>query len=508
MKKFGYLRIIIIAVTVLVFPYLAASIAGGEEYVFSGLLVNPADGNSYLAKMYQGWLGHWKFVLPYSQEQNDGAYFYLFYILLGHFSRITGLTLVWTYHLARIVASIFLMVALRQYFKRIFISNEESNRAYLLAVFGSGLGWVASLFGAFASDFWVAEAFPFLSMYTNPHFPLSLACMIWIFIIFETPSMRARIEMFICGIILAAISPFGYALTGIVIFIYAGLEAIGSKRNLWNNVIAVAFGGSLVVLYYLWIFKTQSEFTAWGNQNNTFSQPLWDTAISFAPALLLAMWGIITIIQRKEFHRHKVIIIWAILGITLMYLPFDLQRRFSIGIFVPLSGLAIIGLKEISNRIPVNRRFLWKLLFICSIPTNIILVLSGVHGIRTHDPAIYLTTAEFGAIEWIKGSAPGNMTILASPEIGLFIPAHSGRKVLYGHPYETINAKVEEESVTNFFSGNWSIEECKDFIELRNVDLVFYGNRERTIGTPHILGEMEEVFQSNEVAIFQPQGDE
>ena len=41
--------------------YLWAYQSSGNEYEFGGFLLNPIDGNSYLAKMYQGWLGNWRF---------------------------------------------------------------------------------------------------------------------------------------------------------------------------------------------------------------------------------------------------------------------------------------------------------------------------------------------------------------------------------------------------------------------------------------------------------------
>ena len=40
--------------------------------------------------------------------------------------------------------------------------------------------------------------------------------------------------------------------------------------------------------------------------------------------------------------------------------------------------------------------------------------------------------------------------ILSSPEMGLFIPAQTGRRVLYGHPFETVNADAEKDLVLVF----------------------------------------------------------
>ena len=67
-----------------------AVIAGGDTHVFGGFLLNPLDGNSYLAKMQQGASGSWRFTLPFTPEPGEGAYLFLFYLALGHLCRLTG----------------------------------------------------------------------------------------------------------------------------------------------------------------------------------------------------------------------------------------------------------------------------------------------------------------------------------------------------------------------------------------------------------------------------------
>ena len=60
--------VIILALVSLSGPFLYAWENSGEDTVFGGFLFNPIDGNSYLAKMYQGWRGDTQFTLPYTAE--------------------------------------------------------------------------------------------------------------------------------------------------------------------------------------------------------------------------------------------------------------------------------------------------------------------------------------------------------------------------------------------------------------------------------------------------------
>jgi hypothetical protein len=52
--------------------------------------------------------------------------------------------------------------------------------------------------------------------------------------------------------------------------------------------------------------------------------------------------------------------------------------------------------------------------------------------------------------------------------------------VLYGHPYETVNAGAEKAQVVGFFRGELASPGA--FLEQRTVDYIFYGPRERRLG--------------------------
>ena len=72
-RRFAIL-VSVIALAAAAGPYLWAWAAAGEAHVFGGLLFNPIDGNTYLAKAYQGFEGDWRFRLPYTAEPGGGAY--------------------------------------------------------------------------------------------------------------------------------------------------------------------------------------------------------------------------------------------------------------------------------------------------------------------------------------------------------------------------------------------------------------------------------------------------
>lgn len=500
-------------------PYLAAARAGGTQAVFGGFLLNPLDGNSYLAKMYAGWRGDWLFTLPYTAEAGQGHLLFIFYLFLGHLARSLGLSLVFTFHLARLMAAAALLFALDRFVKAAEPDRRAANLAFSLAALGSGLGWLALAFGGFPSDLWVAEIYPFLSAYANPHFPFGLAIMLWLLAPDnERDAARSRNKdvarrdwphfflAFLAAVVLTAVSPFGVVIVLVVLGILLlvkivearssdsieGSTALGSRPpqagpgTLTTRFLAVLSGGLPLLLYDLWIARTDPLLAGWNAQNLTPAPPLWDLFLSLSPALLLAVPGAWRVFKSGTGQGRN-LLAWAAAGLLLVFLPFGLQRRFLIGLYVPLAGLAALGLGRLSGQPdPRNGRsaryhVLVVIVFLLALPTNLIVLFAARHGVQTLNPKLYLSSGERQAFLWLAENSAPEAVILAAPETGLFIPAYTGRRVIYGHPFETVDAAREEAAVRQFFTtGHWSAS-----LEGRRIDYLFAGPRERQLN-PHL----------------------
>ena len=106
-------------------PYLWAYQNSGSAHWFGGFLLNPIDGNSYLAKIYQGWGGDWRFQLLYTAEPSEGGHLFLFYLALGHIARISGGSTQLIFHLARIVSAFALVVSLWYFFGKVLTHGRR-----------------------------------------------------------------------------------------------------------------------------------------------------------------------------------------------------------------------------------------------------------------------------------------------------------------------------------------------------------------------------------------------
>jgi len=524
LNKFRSATFLIVLLLISV-PFVFAYYYPGEGYTFGGFFINPLDGNTYLAKMYQGWQGAWKITLPYTAEPGEGAYLFLYYLFLGHVSRLLNLPIPSTFHAARIINAILLLLALNRFYSTIFIQRRTAYLAFILATLGSGIGWIASLVGYLSVDMWVAEGYPFLASFTSAHFPLAIAIMVFLLTPRTTLLFNLRplsiLAYSALGFILATISPFSLILVAIISAGQAIWEWLPVKfswfpankvdensitpdshplRNLqW--VAWTVIGGFPVVAYQLWISRVHPVLSIWNQQNLTPTPPAWDLIIALSPTLLLAGVGSWFSVKRRN-PADRLLLTWAGTSLVLMYIPTSLQLRFMIGLFVPLAGLAAWGIECLAGASQRKYRNLVAALFIFSLPTILFLLLVAFTSVKLHHPLMYLTQGEAKALSWIKSNTPQDTLILAAPETGLYIPAHTGRRVIYGHPFETVQADKEREMVTQVFQSGWSDGDTRAFLNNRGVDYIFYGPRERSLGTNDYIHGLKVVYRGDGVTIY------
>ena len=485
-------------------PTILAQISGPPGFVFEGFLLNPIDGATYLAKMFQGWEGDWKYTLAFTPEPGQGAYLFVFYLFLGHLTRLTHLSLIAVFHFARFLAIVFLIFSLFNFIEKALPDPKWHTTAFVLAAFASGMGWLAIPFGGFTSDFWVAEMYPFLSAYATPHFALGLGLLLWIITpqaTLEAGTQRLPWIYALAALLLALISPFGVVLALLVLGSRLIIELWPLSLNKFHLVLKSRFLWVLIastpyLLYDIWLVANDPVLASWNAQNVTPSPPLWDLLLSLSPFLWLAIPGAISTIRRKQ-AAGLTLVLWAGIGLLLVYFPFSLQRRFLMGILVPVVALAIVGLDWLA-RGSVKRFKLFSLIVLgLAIPTNLVVLLTGIHAIQTHDERIYMTSGEVQAFQWLRTHTDRDALILAGPQTGLLIPAFTGRRVIYGHPFETPQAEMAEAQVIQFYeTGDPSI------LQNYPVQLIFYGPRETFLNPSFPLPDLDPVYRAGGVSIY------
>jgi hypothetical protein len=473
-------------------PVVIAFLSTPHEYVFGGFLFNPLDGNSYLAKMYSGWSGSWRYTFPYTAAETPGGYLFLFYLFLGHVARIVHLPLLGVYHLARAVGAGLMLWSLRAFLRSSLPERRAAEPAFILAALGSGLGWLAALAGEVTTDLWVPEAYPFLSAYATPHFSLGLALLLWLLRMLILPEperlwMRAG-QAAAAAALLAVLSPFGVVIALLVGGAFLAWEATADWRQNANSLgdvvrrqraaifllAAAAAGSAPLLAYYAWLPGSDPVIAGWNAQNLTPTPPAWDLLLAFSPVLLLAGVGLVRAVG-SEAPGTRLLAAWLVVGFVLLLLPLGLQRRFIMGLFVPAAGLAGLSLAYLAQRWPGGWKRLGALALALPLPTLLFLLLGAALAFGGRHPLFFLTQDEYQAMEWLRSHAPAGSVVAAPPDRGMYIPGYTGLRVVYGHPFETVNAEAEEAALEAFFSaGPQDESEACLFLMERQVDYVLY----------------------------------
>ena len=184
------------------------------------------------------------------------------------------------------ISALFMYVCLYRFLADTFDQVHMRLFAFVLATIGSGLGWVALIFGQFTSDFWVAEAYPYLSAFANPHFPLGLALVLLLFTF--TGGKYSGLSSWLTvllSFLLAVILPFGVVLvlvvlTGLLIWELFPKYTQIFRSNLFQRLAWIGMGGIPVLLYDFLVTYQNPLLRVWNNQNQTPSPAVWDLIVS------------------------------------------------------------------------------------------------------------------------------------------------------------------------------------------------------------------------------------
>lgn len=501
-------------------PFLVVWQSTQPGWQFTGILVNPLDGYSYLAKMEQGAAGQWLFHLTYTPEAHPGAFIFTFYLALGHIARVIGLPNVIVFHLARLLAGLLLLLTVFRFVAYVTPHPGERRLAFGLIVLASGFGWLGILFGAFPIDLWVPEAFVHYSLYANPHFPFGMALMLFILIeVIWPPSPSPRFTArtlgpTIAALLLAVVLPFALVIDWVILTAFIGRRLLIDRSRLpWTQIwptLGVICGGLPIILYQYWVSTTNPILAGWNAQNITTAPPIWDVMIGFGSIIVLAVGRMIGMVRRRRqplTEGEWVVWLWAVSSILLLYAPLALQRRFITGLHIPLSILAAIGLlrwmadKQLKTQF--QRLIIISVVVISLLGTLFVWSLPVIAGLQSPDGSpttalLFIRNDEAAAFDWLRTHTQPDAVILASPRIGMFIPGQTGARAFYGHPFETINAADKEAQLKAFFGGQRASTTPPE-------DYIFYGPSEQALGQPAGLTKRPIVFLSDNVIIFKAQ---
>jgi len=483
----------LLAVVITTLPFLVAPALLETGSTFNGFLINPADGLSYLAKMRQGADLVFEFRLPYAPEPGPGVLLFVYQLILGGISRVVGLPQILTYHAARVLGAFAMFASSYLFFARTLPTVRAKWAAFMLTLFGSGVGWIALPMGLLPIDLWVPEAIPFLSAYANAHFPLATAALITSVTLILFPDLLpdARLALlWIGGLLLALLQPFTVVAIGIVLGVWLVVERLhetpAGRLRSWAAGLTAFLVGALPMLVYTWgVIRQHPILSAWNEQNLTPTPGISEVLLGYGLVLIFAVVGMLLGDARGR-SSGRLLITWVILGFIMLYLPVSLQRRLTLGLFIPLAALAGVGLEAIA---PTRRRFalLLAATIVLSVPSHLVVIGSGLVAVSRAEVGLVTSESDQALLEWIGLNLSEDPLILAGLDTGSRLPAYGDVRVLYGHPFETPHSDVQEAFVRELWAWNGDPVLGLQALRAAGVDYVFYGEEEKELGAPSWL---------------------
>jgi hypothetical protein len=198
----------------------------------------------------------------------------------------------------------------------------------------------------------------------------------------------------------------------------------------------------------------------------------------------------------------KTLVLWSSICLGLVFIPWSLQRRFLTGLFLPLAGLSVYGLQWIRENSALKLNHLVILTVFLAVPTNLIVITSGLQAISLKDRAVFIDQNLSEGLSWIRENSDQNALVLTNEENGLYVPSLTGRRVVYGHPFETIQAEKELKWLQDLFNDNQDLQFYYEILDEKGVDYVLLDQSLQGNLEEYLVEHWTLTFQSNHVRIY------
>ncbi|MBN1965951.1 MAG: hypothetical protein JW910_14970 [Anaerolineae bacterium] len=508
-------------------PYVFGYLAAPEGGAFTGNALAQArvDYNSQLARAWSGYEGSWLHVDRFTPEDHPPILMQPLYSAFGHISRLTGLPLDATYNLGRFVLALVMVLVIWLFAARFLEGDRARWTALLLATMAGDLGWVlyfvapAQAAAVAPIEFWLFDAHTFMVALAFPHFAGAVITLLAFLLGFDRwlarPSWRGIGWLVLWSLLAGQFMPYAMLLTALIVAVLS-LGALARGRLTVRQVlmlIPVALAHAAVVIYYAVALASDPVWQGFTAQNLTLSPAPVYYLLGYAWLLVPGVLGLWQLWRTRD-GRWLVPLAWVLIVGPLLYAPLPTQRRFLMGVQVPLALLAAVGVERARawwigrGRTLARWRLLMAVLLLLS-ALSPVLVMARVLGQLNPaaSPDLFLSADEISALAWLRDQPPETV-VLATFESGGQAVAFSGRRVYLGHWIETPDFPARQTNVIAFFKTEGIHLEDDARLALLvdyRIGYVWYDDNARAIGdwSPDGVPWLDVAFSAGSVTVYE-----
>ncbi len=486
-----------------------------DQVSFRGQYFDNQDYAVDIAMMQAGMQGEWRYQMRFTTEKHNAVSIRLFYLAMGHVSRVLGLDPETAYGFFRWIFGFLALFAIygvcRHYFKKKLLLWA----AFFLIVFGSGLGWLQLLavwkFGPITPiDFWLIDAYVFFSLSLFPHFSCTIALMALGLLGFlkyiELQKWQYLLLVSVVAVLTQGVNPIAFVVVDAAIF-FASLTAfLKDRARLKSMALAVGLAALVqipLLVYNLLILSHDPIWSQYTAQNITLSPSPLHYLMGFGLFWPMVLIGAVAAI--KERRPDAIALVgWLVSAFILAYLPTLIQRRFLLAVTQPLGILAIHGLEKLMEWMSdkVQRRkpaVVMSVVMLVSI-SSIYLVYGNIQVLKTLPDSAFYPASLDPAFKWLSDNAAPADFVLAAENTSQLVAQKSGLHVYAGHEMETIHYTEKMKQVADWYQANLPEAE----LAASGVKWVIYGPYEKRLAPDFRPGDhLETVFTDSEVTLYQ-----
>ena len=499
-------------------PYLWALAITPPGFVYGGLLFSPDDQNVHLMWARQAAHGqilvHDLFTTEHLSSSEKPLFNNLLTTIIGALSRLPGISLIVAYHAVRLLAGALCL----WWFYRLTTHISDDGRIRLLATalaaFSSGGGWLRDVLPFLSQRIWMdrpdnagfpmmPEGFAFPSLLI---FPLNAASLALLALIYscvlraQEGETRALSVGFIATFLLGNIHTYDALPLGATLLLWAVFSGFKSKEKTLAPLI-IATGALPPLLYQFYVFKNSSEFQLKAI-TVTAPPPILDVLLSYAPLLLLALYGAW---QLRHHQAARLLMLWGVVTLISIYAPVSFGRKMIEGLHLPLCFFAAVAVIELfKNRPAPMQRFATvgcaALLCVSSLQFLFWCLADAPKSIvpyRGAMPPLYLSEGDTAALgllreQYVRDKAQNrDAAVLSLNFAGNYLPRATGYHSYVGHWAETLNFGKKLAETNAFYSGGMSRDIALTWLRDNHIRYVFEGFYEtQTIAQRRSLSDL------------------
>lgn len=489
--------------------------------IFMGAVHDPDGTAAALATVRLGMQDEWLWRSLHTPEPQTGVVSDMVYIMLGHAARLGSVDPLVIFHVARVLAGLFMFHAIYALSAAIWSRVNTRRIFWFLASVGAGLGWVVlPLSQRVTPDTATSLIFPFHTVLMNAHLPLAVGCLCFLAAAMldslrpDQTSMPAVTNSGLTLIVFSITLALVYASAFIPLTLaYGAALALDAQRRRLPRRNLFWFGWFVIpALPLLTYYVTVSV-------NNPVVRQLWaldlrvpvpDVPLLLAAVglpLLIALPGLWRAVRRFEPDGSRFMLIWLLAMLVLAYTLPGMRGTLLLGLMLPLAYFAARASEDFWLPLLPNRRVRYGII------AALVPVMVASHGVALLSPLIdpsprlTVPTDYAAAFSFLRGRTRDGV-VLAAPHVSVWAPAWTGRRVVYAAPSLTLVPTSKAAAVIRFYAED-DPEACAAqlarFPSVRGrytVRYVLYGPLERELGDSACLDALVEIARFGSVNVY------